>query len=200
MALNTYDPAIMMACAKTKARCDNSSLKSGDTGWRWNAEKYGHYMVRGGREWQWTSYSYKQLHHHQLKALKTWELGKAFFLGTAKGTKNPTYRKPIKFQCTVKLQTNENEPGMKCGGSPLSDSKGRKKIPTSLCFPWQRRGRNVQYHYHNPPGTWRACWQLAYTITTHPKLKPTTLGTTHPVVIEVERNTKERGRQEEGCL
>lgn len=71
MALNTYDPTIMMACAKTKARCDNSSLKSRDTGWRWNAEKYGHYMVRGGREWQWRSYSYKQLQHHQLKALKT---------------------------------------------------------------------------------------------------------------------------------
>lgn len=89
-------------------------------------------MVRGGRGWQWRSYGYKEFPSHQLKALTTWELGKAFLLGTAKGTKNnyPTYRKPttyIKFWCKVKLQTNENEPGVKCGGSPSQTPEGGRR-------------------------------------------------------------------------
>lgn len=55
-----------------------------------------------GRGLQWQSHSYKQPSCHQLKSLKTWDLEKAFFLGTAKGAKAsyPTYRKPtssIKF-------------------------------------------------------------------------------------------------------
>lgn len=97
-----------------------------------SAEEYAHYMIRGSRGWQWRSYGYKQLPRHLLKAPKTWELGKAFFLGTAKGTKNnyPKYRTPttyIKFQCKVKLQTNENKSGIKCGGSPPQTPEGRRR-------------------------------------------------------------------------
>lgn len=44
-----------------------------------------------------------------------------------------------------------------------------------------------------------ACWQLAYTNTTHPKLQLITSGTTHPVETEVECNTKEKADRRKGA-
>lgn len=102
-----------------------------------------------GRGLQWRSCSCKQPSCHQLKSLKTWDLEKAFFPETAKGTKTnyPTDRKPT---ASIKFwQTNKNEPGV-VWRTPTSDFNG-KEIPATSQIPWQRGGRNK---HSDCPGTW----------------------------------------------
>lgn len=104
-------------------------------------------------------------------------------------TNYPTYRKPT--TPTRFSQTNKTEPGVKCGAYTPQTSRKEKQIPATSQIPvtmilW------LSWHMVC------ACWQLAYTNTTHPKLQLTTLGTTRHKVTEVEHNTKERADRRKG--